>query len=167
MGAAFALGNYFRNKIHPLMELASAGQERFGHYAAILGLLLEAEMEAPALRKLQKSVRSSPVGASQELRRLGRRVAWADVRYSSMAHAPLQALFVWDVHMLAGLEKWKARSGPHVRKWLDALGELEALSAMAALLADNPDWCFPEFSEDPERKVVAKGLCHPLLPQDR
>ncbi|MCJ7628738.1 MAG: hypothetical protein MUO50_10165 [Longimicrobiales bacterium] len=167
MGAAFALGNYFRTKIHPLMELASAGQERFGRYAAILGLLLEAEMEAPALQELQRSVRSTPVGAGQELRRLGRRVAWADIRYSSMAHAPLQALFVWDVHMLAGLENWKARSGLHVRKWLEALGELEALSAMAALLADNPDWCFPKFSEDRSGNIIARGLSHPLLPQDR
>jgi len=165
MGAAFGLGSHFRARIHPLMELASAGQDRFGRYAALLGLLLEAEVEAPALRELQESVRSSPVGAERELRRLERRVAWADVRYSSMAHAPLQALFVWDVHVLAGLERWKNRSGLHVRRWLEVLGELEALSALAALRADHPGWCFPTVSEDGEAGVSGRGLGHPLLPQ--
>jgi len=166
LGAAFSLGSYYRAKIHPLMELASAGQERFGRYAAILGLLLETEMKAPALQELQRSVRSSSVGAGRELRRLGRRVAWADIRYSPMAHAPLQALFAWDVHVLAGLEKWKTRSGPYVRKWLEALGELESLAALAALRADHQDWCFPKLSEDQPRRIVATGLSHPLLPQD-
>jgi hypothetical protein len=166
LGAGFALGNRFRGRIHPLMELASSGQERFGRYASILDLFLETEMRAPALQELQGSVRSSPVGAGRELRRLGRRVAWADIRYSTMAHAPLQALFVWDIHVLEGLEKWKARSGAHVRSWLEALGELEALSALAALRADHADWCFPSLSGDRERNFVARGLGHPLLPQD-
>lgn len=166
MGAAFGLGSYFRPKIHPLMELASGGQERFGRYAALLGLLLETEMKAPALQELRRSVRSSPVGAERELRRLGRRVAWADVRYSPMAHAPLQLLFVWDVHVLAGLERWKRRSGLNVRRWLEVLGEFEALSALAALRADHPDWSLPLLSEDREAGVTGRGLGHPLLPQD-
>jgi DNA mismatch repair ATPase MutS len=102
----------------------------------------------------------------RELERLGRRVGWADIRYSSMAHAFLQAFFVWDVHVLDALEKWKALSGSHVRGWLEAVGNLEALAALAALHADNPKWCFPVVSEDDQQRVVARGLGHPLLPQD-
>jgi len=44
VGIAFGFGSYLRNRIHPLMELASGGQERFGRYAAVLGLLLEAAL---------------------------------------------------------------------------------------------------------------------------
>ena len=166
MGAAFAFGGHLRTKIHPLMELASAGQERFGRYASVLGLLLETELKGPVLRELQEEIRSSPVGPERELRKLERRVAWADIRFSSMAHAPLQALFVWDVHVLAVLERWKARSGSHVRKWLDALGSFEALAALAALRADHPDWCFPTLAESRDPEIRATGLGHPLLPQN-
>jgi len=166
LGAAFGIGSYYRSRIHPLMELASGGQDRFGRYSSTLGYLLEAEVEASALREIQGAVRSSPVGAERELRRLERSVGWADVRHSPMAHAPLQALFVWDLHMLAGLERWKARSGPHVRRWLNALGEFEALSALATLHADHPDWCFPEVSGQREPGMAATGLGHPLLPPD-
>ncbi len=173
LGVAFGFGSYLRNRIHPLMEAASGGQERFGRYAAVLGELLEAEFETQHLKELQEAVRNSPVGAEEELRRLERHVGWADIRYSPMAHAPFQALFVWDVHMLARLEKWKARCGRHVRSWLGALGELEALSALATLRADHPEWCFPSLSPDggmvageEEHGPLLSGskLGHPLLP---
>jgi len=166
LAAAFALASLHRVRIHTLMEAASGGQERFGRYAALLTLLLEMDVEAPVLRELQESVRSSTVGAARELERLGRTVVWADVRFSGMMHAPLQALFAWDIHLLAVLERWKARSGRHVRGWLDALGRLEALSALASLKADHPKWCFPDLREGEEPGFTAKGMGHPLLPPD-
>jgi hypothetical protein len=164
LALGFVFATQFRSKIHPLMERASGGQERFGRYAEVLRILLEAPLEAPALRRIQENVRSSPVGAERELEGLARRVAWSDVRYSSMAHTPLQALFAWDIHSLAWLERWKVRSGSHVRGWLEALGTLEALSALGALRGDHPDWSFPEILEKSEPKLRARGLGHPLLP---
>jgi hypothetical protein len=164
--ATFTLGYAFTKKTHPLMELASGGQERFGRYAAVLDLLLATELRAPILESLQTSLRNSPFGAARELERLGRTVGWADVRYSSMAHAPLQAFFAWDIHVLAWLEGWKARSGPHVRGWLEALGTLEALVALATLKADHPDWCFPDVFDSGPARVLAAKLGHPLLPQE-
>lgn len=164
LGATFALASAHRARIHALMEAPSGGQERFGRYAALLTLLLGMEVRAPALRELQAKVRSSPVGAARELLRLGRRVAWADIRFSGMAHAPLQALLAWDIHLLALLEAWKRRSGPHVRAWLEALGRLEALLALAALKADHPDWCLPAVLDEGDPGIKAVGIGHPLLP---
>lgn len=163
LGAAFTLATLHRARIHAIMEEASGGQERFGRYAALLEFLLEMKVEAPALDELQKVVRSSPVGAAQELRRLGRRGGWADIRLSGMAHAPLQALLAWDIHVLASLERWKAKAGPHVRGWLRALGRLEALSALAALRGDHPEWSFPVLRENGDPGLRATGLGHPLL----
>ncbi|MGD2120483.1 MAG: hypothetical protein PVJ76_02005 [Gemmatimonadota bacterium] len=168
LGATFAFASLLRSQIHPLLEVASGGQERFGRYAAILGILLRGEFEAPFLRGLRVAAESSPVGAEMELRRLERDVGWADVRLSPMAHAPLQAFLAWDIHMLERLERWKARSGPYVRGWLEALGALEAVSALASLKADHPEWCFPSVvdGEAEPAGVSAVGLGHPLLSQE-
>ncbi len=168
LGATFTFASLLRNRIHPLLEVASGGQEKFGRYAAILGILTRTEFESPFLQDLRAAVRKGPIGAEKELRRLERDVGWADIRFSLMAHAPLQTLFAWDVHVLSGLERWKARNGSHVRRWLDALGALEAASALSALKADHPDWCFPGFREGTGSgpMVVGRGLGHPLLPQD-
>jgi hypothetical protein len=167
MAAAFAVANTRRKRIHGIMEEASGGQERFGRYGALLARLKTMEVRAPVLRELQDRVRSSPVGAARELRRLERLAGWADIRLNGMAHQPLQALFSWDLHVLGRLEAWKARSGPHVRGWLEALGRLEALAALGALKADHPEWSLPELREDGEPGIKAEGLGHPLLPPSR
>jgi len=167
MVAALAVGGSFRREIHPLMDAAGSGQEGLHRYAAVLSRFLETEVKSPVLEGLKDAVRSGTVGPERELRRLGRTTAWADVRHSAMAHGPLQALLVWDVHVLAGLEKWKARWGRHVRMWLEALGELEALAALGALKADNPQWVFPEVLDGGEPSLRALELGHPLLPPER
>jgi hypothetical protein len=167
MVVALAVGGSFRKEIHPLMDAAGSGQESFSRYGAVLSLFLETEVRSPGLKGLQDAVKSGSAGPEPELRRLGRSTAWADVRHSAMAHGPLQALLVWDVHVLAGLEKWKARWGRHVRMWLEALGELEALAALGALKADHPEWVFPEVLEGGEPGLRALHLGHPLLPPER
>ncbi|MFC1660466.1 hypothetical protein ACFL3S_03220 [Gemmatimonadota bacterium] len=164
LGVAFAVDNVRRERIHSEMDAASGGQGRFSRYAVLLDRILRMKATTPALVGLQESVRSSPVGAVEELRRLGRIVGWADTRFNGLVHAPLQALLVWDVHVLAALDRWRRRSGPHVRRWLEALGKMEALCALAALKADHPDWCLPDLDESGEPGVRAVGLGHPLLP---
>jgi DNA mismatch repair ATPase MutS len=47
---------------------------------------------------------------------------------------------------------------------MDALGRLEALSAVATLAADHPDWAFPTFVDDAGPPLFeARELGHPLL----
>jgi energy-coupling factor transporter ATP-binding protein EcfA2 len=109
---------------------------------------------------------SDPSGlrASEEIRSVGR---WLDLADSagSMVHQVMSALLLWDVHVAVGLERWQKRAGASVEAWFVALGELEALSALATLAHDQPDWCFPVLREgDPG--FEAQGLGHPLLDDD-
>jgi hypothetical protein len=167
MVVALAVGGSFGKEIHPLMDAAGAGQEGFSRYGAVLSLFLETEVRSPVLEGLKNAVRNGTEGPERQFRRLGRSTAWADVRHSVMAHYPLQALLVWDVHVLAGLEKWKAQWGRHVRRWLEALGELEALAALGAVKADHPEWVFPSLVEGGEPGLRALELGHPLLAPER
>jgi DNA mismatch repair ATPase MutS len=81
-----------------------------------------------------------------------------------MAHGVLQLLVLWDFHVLAALERWQQASGAHARDWLAALGEAEALSALATLAHDNPHWSMPELVEGGEARIDARSLGHPLIP---
>jgi DNA mismatch repair ATPase MutS len=82
-----------------------------------------------------------------------------------MLYVPLQALLLWDVHVLAALERWKREGGQEARRWLQTLGELEALSALAGLRHDNPDWIFPVVDAHAD-SYQATSLGHPLLRDD-
>jgi DNA mismatch repair ATPase MutS len=47
---------------------------------------------------------------------------------------------------------------------MDALGTVEALSALATLASDHPDWAFPELADaGPPPQFQAAALGHPLL----
>jgi DNA mismatch repair ATPase MutS len=121
-----------------------------------------ASFAAPRLTDLRSRLATGR-GAARELARLGGVVRLAEARYSPMGHAVLQILGLWDLHVLAALERWQIDSGAHARDWLAALGDAEALSALATLAYDNPDWTMPEIV-DGSARVEARALGHPLLP---
>ncbi len=104
---------------------------------------------------------SGGLRASEAIRSLER---WLDAASShgSMMHHLYSIGLLWDVHLAAGLERWRARAGSAVPAWFEALGELEALSALATLAHDQPEWSFPDL-RDGEPGFVAEGLGHPLI----
>lgn len=164
VGATLVLASLCRREIHPVMDAASAGHESLERYAVLLEILQSMEARAPALRDLHAAARSGDGGGPGELRRLGRKIGWANVRENLMIHAPFQALLAWDIHALAGLEAWKGAAGSHVQAWLEAVGQVEALSALAALAGEHPEWTFPEIRQEGPPGLRAVEMGHPLLP---
>lgn len=102
--------------------------------------------------------------ASEEVRSLGRYLDAAASR-SSMMHGIFAAFLLWDVHVVVGLERWRQRVGGEVHGWFEALGELEALAALATLAHDQPEWCFPRLRTG-QPGLEAEALGHPLLSDD-
>jgi DNA mismatch repair ATPase MutS len=78
--------------------------------------------------------------------------------------AIIAASLAWATQLAFAIEGWRARSGPHVPRWLEAVGEFEALAALAAFSAEHPGYTFPELHGEPAH-VEATGLAHPLLPE--
>ena len=151
--ARHALANGIKSAVSHLSGLTA--------YAEMLAHVEAAPFTADGMESIKRRVATGR-GAAGELTRLGTIVRFAEARYSPMAHAFLQFLGLWDFHVLAALERWQRASGSHARDWLAALGEAEALSALATVAYDNPDWVMPEFVDGPAR-VEAVSLGHPLL----
>ena len=130
-------------------------------YVPILGRIEREELEAPRLRELRhRLVPEEGHSAHEELRRLARRMDLTETRRSWL-HPVLDVLLHWDIHVQRSLERWKARWGGSVGDWLDALGEVDALCALATLAHDHPDWSLPRFHAEPVLR--ARALGHPLL----
>ena len=77
-----------------------------------------------------------------------------------------QGLFLWDFHVLAQFERWQRRCGRLARRWIDGLGDVEAISALAGLAHDNPDWAFPSVDAEESPRIDATGSGHPLIRED-
>ena len=100
-------------------------------------------------------------GAADAMDSLETLVGLAAIR-TTAANPLAQWLFLWDFHTLYLMERWQLRHGAQVRGWFEALGEVEALGALAVLAFDEPAWTFPIFTTEPQ--IVARALGHPLLP---
>ena len=148
--------------IHQAFAEADDGESGVRQYGPLLGHLAAAPLRSRQWEGLRQRVGTGRGAAPDEIATLRRLLDMAETRRSVLFHLPLAVILHWDVHVLAALERWKARSGSRVRDWLDAVGEAEALASLAVLAADHPDWTMPVLDAE-ARTVRARGLGHPLI----
>ena len=154
-----------RKGLNRCFDEADDGESGVRGFAPLLAVLLDAPLQSAYAVEILRRLGADPAGrraAPEEIATLRSLLDLSDARRSPLLHLPLAIVLFWDVHVLAALERWKARSGARVRDWLEAAGAAEALGALAALAADHPDWTFPVI--DPaETTLHGKALGHPLL----
>jgi ABC-type multidrug transport system fused ATPase/permease subunit len=167
--AIFALINFafsltVGRRLYATISQVNAGERGFKQYAEAFQLLSEAPFASAPLKRLQSELGAQSSPAHTALRRLQKLVNFI-IPPSAQLYFPLQALTLWDVFLLGGLERWQAQFGTHARGWITALGEAEALASLAALSHANPAWVFPDV-DTRAGSLAAIQLGHPLLPDD-
>ena len=152
--------------VHTAFNSAGAGQRALRQYAALLAHTVAQPFDSARLSAIQDRLGSHAEPAPVAMRRLNRILGFAELRHgSALLHFPIQALTLWDFHVIFALERWRRRTGSHVRDWLEAAGELDALACLAAVRFDNPAWCRPRIVET--RVLQASAIGHPLIPDTR
>jgi hypothetical protein len=147
-------------------DQAGAGQRTLGRYAALLEDATRPRFEAPWLVAVQTRLRADDALAPACMRRLARILGFAELRSgAALLHFPIQALTLWDFHVLFALERWRRHVGGRVRDWFDALADLDALACLAGVRYDNPAWTVPVLGPGSSYRAIALG--HPLIPDDR
>ncbi len=119
-------------------------------------------LQHPLLVALQAGIQKEGPPVSERLRRFARLLGFAELRQSGQLHPIINALLLWDVHVLFRIERWRVAHGAGVRRWFDALAQLEALSSFAGFAFENPAYAWPQVEDAPVR-FEATGLGHPLL----
>ena len=147
------------------LDRIAARQNVFSAFAGIFDLIARQPFDSAEMQHIQHVLGSGENTAGGQLRRLARLMPLVEIR-RSMFFFIVQALTLWSFHVLWLLEKWQQQAGQEVRGWLDALGESEALIALATLRFDQPDWVFPAAAQDGTARLSARKMAHPLLPSD-
>ena len=71
-------------------------------------------------------------------------------------------MLLWDMHALFALQNWKKKHGANISDWTNAIHHMEALSSLASTLYANPDWVFPEITDD-RLTLQCEQIGHPLI----
>jgi hypothetical protein len=145
-----------------VFNAVSSSPGAFARLRPTFTLLEGLAVESPLLARLAEALGKSQRSASQQMRRFERVLGWFELRHNGMVYPFINVLLLWDVQCVVALEKWQRSSGRALAPWLEALGQWEALSSLAGLAYDNPDFNFPEIV--PERSVFeVTALGHPLI----
>lgn len=157
-----AFGLIFRNRVRAVI----AAVDEPGKNLEVLSLVLaRLEGETFVSSKLQnvhgKLIRQGS-RASHEIDKLRRLVDLLNYRLNAV-FALIASPFFWATHLSFAVERWRRRNGPSAGAWLDAVGELESLCALAGYAYEHPNDPFPEILEAGPH-FEAEDMCHPLIP---
>lgn len=146
---------------HVIESIDEPGRE-LALLARVLDRLEREKFEHGRLRDLHAVITSGGVRASVCIERLRRLLAAHESRNNQL-FAVVALMLMWDVHFAYAFESWRMRYGANIKKWLDAVGELEALCSLAAYHYERPDDPFPEVV-DAGALFDGVDIGHPLLP---
>ncbi len=147
------------------LEVLRAGDEPMKDLRVLAGVsrrIEGARLEAAKSRGLQASLTIDRRPASSAIGLLARLDTWQEAQRNAM-FAPFALVLLWNVHFAYAMEWWRGRYGVRLPAWLAAIGEFEALSAMATYAFEHPGDAYAELVEGGAR-FEGVELGHPLLP---
>jgi DNA mismatch repair ATPase MutS len=104
--------------------------------------------------------------ASLAIARLERLAQLLDARRNQL-FAPIGAALLFTTQVAFAVDAWRARHGPALRRWIEAVGELEALASLAGQAYEQPADAWPELVAEGGPGFAAQGAGHPLLAASR
>ena len=121
----------------------------------------------PTIRQQCKALLTSDNRPTSSLKQLGRICHGLSVKAHPLIHLALNALIPWDLIYVGKLHRLITTLHETLPKWLEAIGQLDAASAMARFAYVNPDYQWPhlETTHGPEHPpgITAQDIGHPLI----
>jgi Flp pilus assembly protein TadB len=130
-----------------------------------LHLIEQHSFNTPLLQQLSKNLQSDGQSPSWQINRLANLINQLNQSTRNQIYMPFALLFGLPIHLSFQIEQWRKQIGTDISRWLDTVGQIEALSSLALYSFENPDNPFPEIiTEAGEPCFNAVELCHPLIP---
>lgn len=161
-----AISYYINKKVSVIHNSLSFMVDELKVVTQQLMLIESATFNAEKLHQLQKKLSLQNHKASSRVKDLEKILSRFDLRYNMLLSAPLNLFLLWNLQQILDLEKWKTSTDVNLEDWIDAIAEMEALSSLATVCFNNPEWSFPEIV--PAYFVCeGKNLGHPLIPKEK
>jgi hypothetical protein len=155
----------WRREFSAVVEHVEEAAHELGLVSQVLVRLEREKFQSPMLARLRASLDVEDDPPSQRLARLKKLIEYLDSRDNVFVRI-FEIFILWTPHLAVSVEDWRRHSGPAVRRWLTAMGEIEALASLSSHAFEHPADPFPEFAPDAPL-LEAEAIGHPLLPEGR
>lgn len=130
-------------------------------YSLLLEKIEKESFESKKLIHLQEQLVFKNAKASVHLKQLSELFSRMDTISNFVTATLFNGTFLFNLHVLRALLKWKENYASEIDNWISIIGEIEALNSLANFAYNNSDFVFPEINS--EYKIEFKNLSHPLL----
>jgi hypothetical protein len=154
----------FRAQIKDVLNAVDGPGRDLALLSEVLSRFERESFSSERLTHLRAALDVEGQAPSQQIARLKLLIEMLDSR-RNLIFAPFAAVLLWPLQFALAIETWRQHSGPAVAGWLNAVGELEALSSLAGYAYEHPQDPFPELVDDV--CFEGEGLGHPLIAESR
>lgn len=140
----FALSLRWGKALDEAASQAEQAAADLGLLVRVLRILEDASFVCPRLQRLQADLRSVSLRPSQAFAQLERIVFHLEARRNPMLRV-FDGLLFYSLQLTTLAEGWRLCHGASIARWIAAVGEMEALSALSSHAFEHPGDCFPEF----------------------
>ena len=117
---------------------------------------------SPFLNEIKQNISGKELSASVSVKKLGRLIQAFDSRNNMVVGFVLNGLLLWDYLSILRLERWKSEYRSFFPVWLEMIGRVDAYISLGNYTFNNPDFAFPEISDNGEM-FFATDLGHQLI----
>ena len=153
-----------------IIKRATYIQETYGKqlkslngYARLIALAKAENWKSAGMQELMERFNLNGQSPIQALQQLSKELDRLDLRNNQFLYVLLEGSIFFQLQEIVRIERWKARYGQHISKWLETVGELDALCSLGTFASNHPQYTYPELTEKPFC-FLATQMGHPLMP---
>ena len=127
-----------------IIKRATYIQETYGKqlkslngYARLIALAKAENWKSAGMQELMERFNLNGQSPIQALQQLSKELDRLDLRNNQFLYVLLEGSIFFQLQEIVRIERWKARYGQHISKWLETVGELDALCSLGHFAAVN------------------------------
>jgi DNA mismatch repair ATPase MutS len=156
---------YIASGIKRTNDIHKSLTRKYNFLSSMNGLLRAFENESfssPVLNEIRQNISGKKLSASVSVKKLERLIHSFDSRNNMVVGFALNGLLLWDYICIFRLERWKSEYRKFFPVWLEMVGQVDAYNSLGNYTYNNPDFAFPEISDNDE-VFSARDLGHQLI----
>ena len=151
-----------RKKVRSVIEHTDKNTPFLQSLSRLLQRLEQREFKSERLIAIRDALKIKGLTSSMLVKSLAFRFEMLEYTKNPYFYLLANGTFLWELHWMTSIERWRLLVRPHIENWLNALNEFEVISSFAGLAHANPDWIFPAI-KDERFRYSAENIGHPLI----
>jgi len=146
-----------------IQSIITSKSKILNKYAQSLELIENAQFNSQYLNDFKMQLTGSGQRKpSQAIHQLSVILKYMDSNLNLLVAVILNGLFMFNLHLLIKVEKWKKQNQKKVPVWFDSIASFDAMCSLANFAYNNPAYIYPEVTNNGFR-YDAENLGHPLI----